>query len=310
MFLLYITLRWRMLMRLLNGLGIFRSLMLLLFLFVAIAFLFKVNGEWVIPVVCLLLVGYYHNHRKDKLFLKQHVLHVNLFLCKEYSLLSAPLILLELTKGYWTGAICMAFISLLIPFQKYGGWHIHPLRLKFLYVGNMEYIRMFRCCWVIYLLLFICSFLGIMHDNIRIAKVCMILWGTIQAYAYGSIPDSNMILKFKNYRTLQGVMWKSNLYNVLVTYLPFIIAVLVYSFRTADILFLASTILSALLYLQSVCLLHYFCTTHFSVLLINCGVLLPIFFFSCFFVPVSVVLGVLVGIGSYVLSEKMKTVWN
>lgn len=310
MFLLYIALRLKILIRVLNGLGIFRSLVLLLFLFVTVTFLFKVKGEWNVPVVCLLLIGYYHNHRKDKCFLEQHVSNINLFFYKEYYLLSAPLILLELSKGYLTGGICMLFTGLLIPFQKYLGWHIHPLKMNFLYVGNMEYIRMFRRCWLVYLLLFICSFLGAMHDNIRIAKVCMILWGVIQANAYYAIPDFYMIMKFKNNHTLQGLMWKSNLCNVLVTYIPFIALFAAFTSHTADILFLAFTIISCLLYLQSVCLLHYLCTANISLLLINCGFLLPIFFFSCFFVPLSIVLCMLVCICSYMLSEKLKKIWN
>ena len=310
MFLLYVTLRWKMLIRILNGLGIFRSLILLLFLFVAITFLFKVKGEWIVPVVCLLLIGYYHNHRKDKCFLEEHVSNMNIFFYKEYYLLSAPLILLELSKGHLIGCICMLFIGLLIPSQRNLGWHIYPLKLKFLYVGNMEYIRMFRCCFVVYLFLFICSLFGVMHGNIRIAKVCMILWGGVQANAYYTISDFDMIMKFKNNRTLQELMWKSNLCNVLVTCIPFIAIVVAFSPQMAEILFLTFTIISSLLYLQSVCLLHYLCTTNFCLLLVNYGFLLPIFFFSCFLVPLSIVSVMLVCLCSYMLSEKLKNIWN
>lgn len=310
MFSLYVTLRWNMLVRVLNGLGIFRSLILFLFLSIAIAFLFKVKEEWIVPAVCLLLIGYYHNYRKDKYFLKQHVANAHLFLIKEYSLLSVPLILLELSKGYWAGGVCMSFIPLFVPFQKEVRWHAHPLRLKFLYTGNMEYIRMFRSCRPVYLFLFICSFLGGVHENMRIAKICMIFWGIIQTYAYCTVSDLDMIVKFKNYRTLQNLMWKSNFCNILVTYLPFVILVAIFSHQMSDVLFLISMTISALLYLQSACLLHYLCTTHFSLLLINYGFLLPIFFFSCFFVPVSIIPGIMVVTGSYVLSEKFKSIWN
>lgn len=310
MFLFYITLRLKTLIRILSGLGFFRSLILLLFFFVVIAFLFKIRREWVIPVVCLLLIEYYHNYRKDKCFLKQYVSDVELFLCKEYYLLSAPLMLLELLKGYWIGGICMLFIGLLIPFQKYLGWHVHPLKLKFLYVGNMEYVRMFRRCWLVYLLLFIFSILGVIHDNIRITKACMILWGVIQANAYYAIPYLDMIMKFKNNQTLQKLMWKSNLYNVLVTYIPFIALMVVCAPQMADILFLAFTIISCLLYLQNMCLLHYLCEQNFTLLLVNCGFLLPIFFFSCFLFPLSIIFFVCICILSYMLSEKMKSIWS
>lgn len=310
MFLLYVTLRLKMLIRILIGLGIFRSLMLFLILVLAITFLFKVKGEWIVPALCLFLLGYYHNHRKDKCFLERHVANMNMFFYKEYYLLSAPLILLELSKGYWLGGACMLFIALFIPLQKYLGWHIYPVKLKFLYVGNMEYIRMYRCYWLVYLFLFICSFLGGLHDNMRIVKVCMILWGIIQANAYYTIPDFNIIIKFKNGRTLQELMLKSNFLNVLVTYIPFIALTVTFSHQMADTLFLTFTIISCFLYLHSVCLLHYLCTTTFSLLLINCGFLLPIFFFSCFFMPLSIVLGVLVCVCSYMLSKKLKTIWN
>lgn len=310
MFLFYITLRLRILIRILGGLGIFRSLILLLFFFVAVAFLFKIRREWVIPVVCLLLIEYYHNHRKDKYFLKQYVPNVNMFLCKEYCLLSTPLILLELSKGYWIGGICMLFIGLLIPSQKSLDWHAHPLKLKFLYVGSLEYIRMFRRCWLVYLFLFIFSLCGVIHDNIRIAKVCMIFWGVIQANAYYAIPYIDMVMKFKNNRTLQKMMWESNLYNVMVTYVPFIILMVACASQMTDILFLVFTIISCLLYLQSMCLLHFVCEQNITLLLVNCGFLLPVFFSSCFLLPLSIILGVCICILAYMLSEKMKSVWN
>lgn len=310
MFLLYSTLRLKIIIRIFSGLGVFRSLILFIFLFVAITFLVKVKGEWIVPVVCLLLIGYYHHHRKDKHFLKQHVSNMNLFFYKEYYLLSMPFILLELSKRYWIGGVCMLFIGLFVPSQKHLGWRIHPLKLKFLYVGNMEYIRMFRRCWSVYLLLFICSFLGVMHDNIRIAKIGMILWGVIQANAYYAIPDFVLIMKFKNNRILQELMWKSNLFNVLTTYIPFIALIVAFASQMPDILFLTFSIISCLLYLQSVCLLHYLCATNFSLLLINCGFLLPAFFFSCFFAPLSIALGMFVCVCSYMLSKKLKNVWN
>lgn len=310
MFLLYVRLHLKMCIRILEGLGLFRSLILLLILCVAITFLFKVRGEWIVPVVCLLLLGYYHNHRKDKCFLEQHVSNISLFFYKEYYLLSVPLILLEFSKGYWIGGICMLFIGLLIPSLKYSGRHIYPLKLRFLYAGNMEYIRMFRCYWWIYLLLFVCSFIGGLHNNMRITKVCMFLWGIIQANAYYTIPDSNMIIKFKNGRTLQKLMWKSNFFNVLVTYIPFITLIVIFAPQMTDILFLTFIIISCLLYLQGVCMLHYVCNTNFSLLLINYGLLLPIFFYSCFFEPLSIVLGMLVCVCSYMLSKKVKTIWN
>lgn len=310
MFLFYLKLRWNYNVRLLKGLGIIRSLILLFMIVLAVIILCKVKNEWVLPVVCSLLLVSYHNIRRDKEFLANQISNLRLFLQKEYFVVSLFFILITLFKGDWLAAVFILAVGLVLPYQKHINCQFTPIKLGFLYHGNMEYIRMFRRYWWIYLSLVTCSILGSVHGNMRIAKVCMILGGFIQSDAYNMIPNINMLTKFKSYRQFQYMMWKSTIWNVVVLSIPFILIVIAFDFQMNDILFVLFYIISCIFYVLNIGLLHLICNTNWELLLFQLCLFLPIFFFSCFIPFLNIIFIASIGILSYVLFDKLKSIWK
>lgn len=88
MFGYYVRLRLRSGGRLLKELGIVRSMLLVGLLAFAVAILCKVEASWILPLVCLLVIGGYHQTRKDRDFLRRFTDDVSLFFLCEYLLLS------------------------------------------------------------------------------------------------------------------------------------------------------------------------------------------------------------------------------
>ena len=55
----------------LKELGIVRSVLLVGLLALAVAISCKVEASWILPVACLLVIGGYHQTRKDRDFLRR-----------------------------------------------------------------------------------------------------------------------------------------------------------------------------------------------------------------------------------------------
>ena len=176
MFQLYLLLRLKNFGRIVIELGIFRIVFLTILTVAAIMILFLAENRFVIPVVCVLLLASYHNYRKDKEFLHTLTSHLPVFLIKEYTLITLPFAGMEMIKGRFTEAIGLWLFATLLPFLKEIKLEHKPIRLPFLYKGSYEYIRMFRQSFWIYALLLLFSIAGTVHGNIKINKVCLILW--------------------------------------------------------------------------------------------------------------------------------------
>lgn len=221
----------------LKELGIVRSVLLVGLLALAVAILCKVEASWILPVACLLVIGGYHQTRKDRDFLRRFTDDVPAFFLCEYLLLSLPFAVMAGIRGEWVIALCMPLMICPLPFVRPVRFRTTPIRFGFLYAGNMEYLRMFRRMGWLYLIIISISALGCLHGNVRVAKAGMLVWGIIQSDAYSYVPDTHLLQKFKSYRILQGELWKANVWNASVLSLPFGMMCIAGGFRTEDMLF-------------------------------------------------------------------------
>lgn len=307
---LYLKLHLRSCVRILAEIGILRCIILVLISTLAIIVLAKVENQWLLPATCIVLLGSYHNRRKDKTFLLLQIKNIIRFYQKEYLVLSSPFIIAELAKGQWIIAIGLSIFSLLLPYLKEIRIKQTPIKLPFLYQGGMEYIRMFRQIGWVYLLLLLCSIIGAIHGNIRIAKISLIIWYFAQASVHFTIPDILQIHHFKSYRIFRNMLWKINGWNTVVTGIPFIGTILINSLSVDSTLFCLSSLLACILYLQNLGLLRQICSTSFSLFLIQLPVLLPLFFFSCFIPYLLVPFAAITGAVSFIVHNKLKQLWN
>ena len=153
MFGYYVRLRLRSGGRLLKELGIVRSVLLVGLLALAVAILCKVEASWILPVACLLVIGGYHQTRKDRDFLRRFTDDVPAFFLCEYLLLSLPFAVMAGIRGEWVIALCMPLMICPLPFVRPVRFRTTPVRLGFLYAGNMECLRMFRRMGWLYLII-------------------------------------------------------------------------------------------------------------------------------------------------------------
>ena len=283
MFGYYVRLRLRSGGRLLKELGIVRSVLLVGLLALAVAILCKVKTGWILPVACLLVIGAYHQARKDRDFLRRFTDNV---------------------------ALCMPLGICLLPFVPPVRFRITPIRFGFLYAGNMECLRMFRRMGWLYLITISISALGCLHGNVRVAKAGMLLWGVIQSGAYSYVPDTHLLQKFKSYRILQGELWKANVWNTSVLSLPFGMMCIAGGFRTEDMLFFFSCLMAGILYLQIMALFRWVCPASAGMVMMQLAVCIPLFAWTCFVWAGCLAGLVIVGILSYVVWIKWKAIWK
>ena len=281
MFQLYLLLRLKNFGRIVIELGIFRIVFLTILTVAAIMILFLAENRFVIPVVCVLLLASYHNYRKDKEFLHTLTSHLPVFLIKEYTLITLPFAGMEMIKGRFTEAIGLWLFATLLPFLKEIKLEHKPIRLPFLYKGSYEYI--YGCSanlsgYMPYSCFF--SIAGTVHGNIKIDKVCVVLWGLIQASGYLQPMDTGYLLHFKNFKTLCRFQSKSIAWNVFITSIPFGLALIASTYDQDEILFFLSYYIATLIYAIGISMLRHIIPSPLLLFIVQLSILMPFIRFS------------------------------
>ena len=182
--LLYMNLRSKQIVRLLTGIGLFRCLFLIGIAAILFYAFTKVMSVWILPVCYLLILWLYHNNRKDKEFLSLQVHGIKRLFTAEYLLLGLPFITSGIIAANYISLPVIILIAVVMPWIHPVRFHSIVLPIPLLYNGDLLYRRM------LYAVLLFLSFMGVLHDNINLCKVCLILWGAIQGTAYMVTPRS------------------------------------------------------------------------------------------------------------------------
>lgn len=303
MFQLYLRLRLKNFGRIIPQLGLFRSIFLLLLAGIAVAALFLAENRLAIPVASILLVGSYHNYRKDKALLRNLTKHFPVFLMKEYSLIILPFASMELAKGRLIDALFLETFSLSLPFIKEIKLKQNPIRLPLLYKGGYEYIRMFRQAIWLYALFLLAAIAGAMHGNLRIDKVCFILWGLIQAAAYMQRMDKSYLLHFKDFRTLCRFQLKSMAWNISLTSAPFGITLILFGRDWKEAIFVLSFYAATMVYAMGVSMLRHIIHADALTFMVQFTLLIP-FYLGTLFVPYLLLPGTMITLSLIYLAHK------
>lgn len=246
--LLYMNLRSKQIVRVLAGIGLFRCLFLIgiaAILFYAFA---KVTSVWVLPVCYLLMLWLYHNSRKDKEFLSLQVQGIKRLFTAEYLLLGLPFIISGIIAANYISLPVIILIAVVMPWIRPVRFHSIVLPIPLLYSGDLLYRRMFRKQVPLYAVLLLLSFMGVLHDNINLCKVCLILWGAIQGTAYMVTPPKHELSVYNSFGMYQLILVKSGLSNIFITMFSLIVLILVLRHDTETILFCLALFSSTLLY--------------------------------------------------------------
>lgn len=247
--LLYINLRSKQIVRVFAGIGPFRCLFLIgiaAILFYAFA---KVTSVWVLPVCYLLILWLYHNSRKDKEFLSLQMHGVKKLFAAEYLLLGLPFIISGIIAANYISLPVIMLTAVVMPWIHPVRFHSIVLPIPLLCSGDLLYRRMFRKQVSLYAVLLFLAFMGVLHDNVNLCKVCLILCGAIQGTAYMVTPPKHELSVYNSFGMYQLMLVRSGLMNIFITTFPFIVLMLVLIHDAEAILFCLVLFSSTMLYL-------------------------------------------------------------
>lgn len=308
--LLYMNLRSKQIVRLFAGIGPFRCLFLIgiaAILFYAFA---KVTSVWILPVCYLLILWLYHNSRKDKEFLSLQVQGIKGLFTAEYLLLGLPFIISGIIAANYISLPVIILIAVVMPWIHPVRFHSIVLPVPLLYSGDLLYRRMFRKQVPLYAVLLFLSFMGVLHDNINLCKVCLILWGAIQGTAYMVTPPKHEFSVYNSFGMYQLILVKSGLRNIFITMFPLIVLMLVLIHDTETIRFCLVLFSSTLLYQLNMGMARFSFETQTVMGIYWLLFPLPLFLVSII-TPVVLILYLALNIGlTLSVKKKYKHIWN
>lgn len=246
--LLYLNLRSKQMVRVLAGIGPFRCLFLIGIAAILFYAFTKVTSVWILPVCYLLILWLYHNSRKDKEFLSLQMHGVKKLFAAEYLLLGLPFVISGIIAANYISLPVIILIAVVMPWIHPVRFHSIVLPMPLLYSGDLLYRRMFRKQVSLYAVLLFLAFMGVLHGNINLCKVCLILWGTIQGTAYMVTPPKHELSVYNSFGMYQSMLVKSGLRNIFITMFPFIVLMLVLIHDIEAILFCLVLFSSTLFY--------------------------------------------------------------
>jgi len=308
--LLYMNLRSKQIVRVLAGIGPFRFLFLIgiaAILFYAFA---KVTSVWVLPVCYLLILWLYHNSRKDKEFLSLQVQGIKGLFTVEYLLLGLPFIISGIIAANYISLPVIILTAVVMPWIRPVRFHSIVLPIPLLYSGDLLYRRMFRKQVPLYAVLLFLSFMGVLHDNINLCKVCLILCGVIQGTAYMVTPQKHELSVYNSFGMYQLILVKSGLSNIFITMFSLIVLILVLRHDTETILFCLALFSSTLLYQWNMGMARFSFETQTVMGIYWLLFPLPLFLVSII-TPVVLILYLTFNIGlTLSVKKKYKHIWN
>lgn len=308
--LLYMNLRSKQIVRVLAGIGPFRSLFLIGIAIILFYAFTEVTSVWVLPVCYLLVLWLYHNSRKDKEFLSLQVHGIKRLFTVEYLLLGLPFIISGIIAANYISLPVIMLTAVVMPWIYPVRFHSVVLPIPLLYSGDLLYRRMFRKQVPLYAVLLFLSFMGVLHDNINLCKVCLILWGAIQGTAYMVTPPKHELSVYNSFGMYQLMLVKSGLRNIFITMFPFIVFMLVLRHDTEAILFCLVLFYSTLLYLWNMGMARFSFETQTAMGIYWLLFPLPLFLVSIVN-PVVLILYLALNMGlTLAVKKKYKHIWN
>ena len=308
--LLYLNLRSKQMVRVLAGIGPFRCLFLIGIAAILFYAFTKVTSVWILPVCYLLILWLYHNSRKDKEFLSLQMHGVKKLFAAEYLLLGLPFIISGIIAANYISLPVIMLIAVVMPWIHPVRFHSIVLPVPLLYSGDLLYRRMFRKQVPLYAVLLFLAFMGVLHDNINLCKVCLILWGAIQGTAYMVTPPKHELSVYNSFGMYQSMLVKSGLRNIFITVFPFIVLMLVLIHDTEAILFCLVLFSSTLFYQWNMGMARFSFETQTAMGIYWLLFPLPLFLVSII-TPVVLIPYLALNIGlTLSVKKKFKHLWN
>lgn len=308
--LLYMNLRSKQIVRVFAGIGPFRCLFLIGIAAILFYAFTKIMSVWILPVCYLLMLWLYHNSRKDKEFLSLQVHGIKRLFTAEYLLLGLPFIISGIIAANYISLPVIILIAVVMLWIHPVRFHSIVLPIPLLYNGDLLYRRMFRKQVSLYAVLLFLAFMGVLHDNVNLCKVCLILCGTIQGTAYMVTPPKHELSVYNSFGMYQLMLVRSGLRNIFIIIFPLIVLMLVLIHDAEAILFCLVLFSSTMLYLWNMGMARFSFETQTVMGIYWLLFPLPLFLVSII-TPVVLIPYLALNIGlTLSVKKKYKHIWN
>lgn len=302
---LALGLKLKIIGRIFSTCGIFVSAILLAFIALAFFLVYKSDSQYVSLGVASVLMLVYNEMRKDREFLRMTFDNPYFLVALDYIMIGVPFILISLLKGeYWQIAVMIAVALLLPCIKRHDSKLIFCIRLPFLYRGGIDMIYAFRVSWWLFPLALAGVIIGMVYDNINLAKVCTILWTLFfSASMRNPVP---LVMNYRDFWRFFSENMKMVLLDTTIFLLPLLV---VLAFCGEGIQFPMRLLASGIMLASSFVFVRYL-VDNFVLLFLNVMVMIVIYGISLFNVYGYAMSLVLISIYLFFINTKYCRLWN
>lgn len=291
--------------RVFNTCGIFVSAILLAFIALALFLVYKSDSQYVSLGVASVLMLVYNEMRKDREFLRMTFNNPYFLVAMDYIMIGVPFILISLLKGeYWQIAVMIAVALLLPCIKRHDSKQIFCIRLPFLYRGGIDMIYAFRVSWWLFPLALAGVIIGMVYDNINLAKVCTILWTLFfSASMRNPVP---LVMNYRGFWRFFSENMKMVLFDTTIFLLPLLV---VLAFCGEGVQFPMRLLVSGIMLASSFVFVRYI-VDNFILLFVNVFIMIVIYGISLFNVYGYAMSVVLICLYLFFINTKYCRLWN
>lgn len=291
--------------RIFSTCGIFVSAILLAFIALALFLVYKSDSQYVSLGVASVLMLVYNEMRKDREFLRMTFDNPYFLVAMDYIMIGVPFILISLQKGeYWQIAVMIAVALLLPCIKRHDSKLIFCIRLPFLYRGGIDMIYAFRVSWWLFPLALAGVIIGMVYDNINLAKVCTILWTLFfSASMRNPVP---LVMNYRGFWRFFSENTKMVLLDTAIFLLPLLV---VLAFCGEGVQFPMRLLASGIMLASSFVFVRYI-VDNFVLLFLNVMVMIVIYGISLFNVYGYAMSVVLICLYLFFINTKYCRLWN
>lgn len=302
---LALGLKLKIIGRVFSTCGIFVSAILLAFIALALFLVYKADSQYVSLGAASVLMLVYNEMRKDREFLRMTFDNPYFLVAMDYIMIGVPFILISLLKGeYWQIAVMIAVALLLPCIKRHDSKLIFCIRLPFLYRGGIDMIYAFRVSWWLFPLALAGVIIGMVYDNINLAKVCTILWTLFfSASMRNPVP---LVMNYRGFWRFFSENTKMVLLDTTIFLLPLLV---VLAFCGEGIQFPMRLLASGIMLASSFVFVRYL-VDNFVLLFLNVMVMIVIYGISLFNVYGYAMSLVLICMYLFFINTKYCRLWN
>lgn len=302
---LALGLKLKIIGRVFSTCGIFVSAILLAFIALVLYLTYKVESQYASLGVASVLMLVYNEMRKDREFLRMTFNNPYFLVAMDYIMIGVPFILISLLKGeYWQIAVMIAVALLLPCIKRHDFKQIFCIRLPFLYRGGIDMIYAFRVSWWLFPLALAGVIIGMVYDNVNLAKVCTILWTLFfSASMRNPVP---LVMNYRGFWRFFSENMKMVLLDTTIFLLPLLV---VLAFCGEGVQFPIRLLASGIMLASSFVFVRYL-VDNFVLLFLNVMVMIVIYGISLFNVYGYAMLLVLICMYLFFINTKYCRLWN